>query len=187
MANAPPLRPITELSFETERLSVRHWQETLNDRNKQADLFQALENLLTPQVLVNLPPSLQLNNTPEAISNWTHARSQESECYLVESRTSGSILGLLILVEEARAASALTFHLGYLFAQNAWGLGYATELVAGLLDAAKDRAPLRFMGGVSKTNPASARVLQKLGFLMQPELSTEDTDMFTKVLIPEGS
>jgi len=125
MAKELSLGPIKELAFETERLSVRHWQETLDDQNKQSHLFEALGKLLTPQVLVDLPPSMHLNNTLEAISYWVDARSQESECYLVESCTSGSILGLLILVDEAQASSVPTFHIGYLFVQDAWGQGYA--------------------------------------------------------------
>ena len=180
MTKETPLGTLTEFTFETERLSVQHWQGTLENRAKRLRLCDVLGKLLSPQVLVDLPKSLLLDEDPTAISNWIDARARESECFLIEKNSNGTVLGLLILVEGAELQSIPTLHIGYLFAQDAWGRGYATELVAGILEAAKNGSPVCFIGGVAKTNPASARVLQKLGFGMQDGLSTDETIMYRK-------
>ena len=59
---------------------------------------------------------------------------------------------------------------GYWIAPPAWGLGYATEAAAGLLGAAFAEARLRAVeAGVYHDNPASRRVLEKLGFIAVAE------------------
>lgn len=179
MTKVARARQLTELAFETERLSVRHWQGMLEDDRARGQLRDVLAGLLTPSVLEHLPPALSLESAPGAIDRWIGARAQESECYTIRRRTDQTILGLLILVPDDEATKDLNLHIGYLFAQDAWGQGYATELVAGVLQAAQNQTPICFLGGVAKGNPASARVLQKLGFVLRPELSTDDTDIFS--------
>ena len=168
--------------FETERLSVRHWSSSLKDDVKRRDLLVALENILTPNVLKDLPPSMQVDDTPNAISEWVDARAEESDVFVVRVTPKGDLCGLLILVKELEPDSVPTIHLGYLFAEEAWGNGYATEVIAGVLQAASNAAPLCFVGGVAKENAVSAHILRKLGFALQPELSTGDTDIFAKTV-----
>ncbi|MFV2051905.1 GNAT family N-acetyltransferase [Aliiroseovarius sp. YM-037] len=168
--------------FETERLSVRHWSSSLKDDVKRRDLLAALENMLTPKILKELPPSMQVDDTPTAVSEWVDARAEESDVYVVSVTPKGDLCGLLILVKELESAAVPTIHMGYLFAEQAWGNGYATEVIEGVLQAASDAAPLCFVGGVTKENGASAHILRKLGFALQPELSTGDTDIFSKTV-----
>jgi RimJ/RimL family protein N-acetyltransferase len=60
---------------------------------------------------------------------------------------------------------------GYVFRQEAWGHGYATEAVRALLTWAFDTLDLnRVQGDVDTRNPASARVLEKLGFVREGTL-----------------
>jgi GNAT superfamily N-acetyltransferase len=74
-------------------------------------------------------------------------------------------------------------HVGYLLREESWGKGYATELVTGLVSALAGSGPLRLLGGVAKdNNPASARVLQKAGFVHSPKHSSVDTDMFVMLI-----
>lgn len=55
--------------------------------------------------------------------------------------------------------------LGYWIARPYWGLGFATEAAAGLLRAARESLKLdRIHSGHFADNPASGRVLRKLGF-----------------------
>ncbi len=61
--------------------------------------------------------------------------------------------------------------LGYCYTDTAWGLGYATEAACGLLQWAFDTLDLnRVQAEVDTRNMASARVLEKLGFLLEGTL-----------------
>lgn len=56
--------------------------------------------------------------------------------------------------------------IGYLFGEKYWGRGYATEAIGGFVNACFDRFPkvASIDASVMDDNPASARVLTKLGF-----------------------
>ena len=55
--------------------------------------------------------------------------------------------------------------LGYWLTPNAWGRGYATEAAAGVIRTARDTLRLkRLVSGHFIDNPASGKVLRKLGF-----------------------
>jgi [ribosomal protein S5]-alanine N-acetyltransferase len=61
--------------------------------------------------------------------------------------------------------------LGYCLAEAAWGHGYATEAARALLQWAFDTLPLnRVQAEVDTRNAASARVLEKLGFVREGTL-----------------
>ncbi|MDJ0821609.1 MAG: GNAT family N-acetyltransferase [Paracoccaceae bacterium] len=157
--------------FETERLRVRDW----TPRMQEAALRRGLRDLLTPAVLAHLPPPLW----PEAdddLSAWVAARQAESQVMLVLEREDGALLGLLILADPDRSGDVPVQHVGYLLGEAAWGQGYASELVRGLVDVAQ--GPLRLIGGVARDNPASARVLEKAGFARDGDLSGAETDLY---------
>ena len=55
--------------------------------------------------------------------------------------------------------------LGYWIGQKYWGRGYGTEAIGALVDRAFDTYPVERVGaGIFHDNPASRRVLEKLGF-----------------------
>ncbi|MGC8509752.1 MAG: GNAT family N-acetyltransferase [Acidimicrobiales bacterium] len=61
--------------------------------------------------------------------------------------------------------------LGYCFADAAWGHGYATEAARALLRWAFDTLPMnRVQAELDTRNAASARVLEKLGFVREGSL-----------------
>ncbi|MGO3153685.1 MAG: GNAT family N-acetyltransferase [Galactobacter sp.] len=85
------------------------------------------------------------------------------------------------LTEEARFLGWCTFstwnpefktgELGYCFLPENWGQGYATEASVAVLDWAYDTLDLnRVQSEVDTRNPASARVLEKLGFTLEGTL-----------------
>lgn len=131
--------------------------------------------MLTPPVLQHLPPSVQLDGTQNAIGNWITGRQATTDVYLVTA--SSTLIGLLFLFNSPQADGDL--NLGYLFSENAWGQGYASELVAGLVQALGNDFNGRIHGGVAIDNPASARVLEKAGFVPNPDLTTPDTLFLT--------
>lgn len=179
--------------FETERLRVTHWRRALEE---QADVLrQDLQELLSDAVVQYLPDSLALSGEDDAIDDWIDERDSESIVYLVESRADGAFLGLLLLApatedsqddgdedddrgEDSDDARSATLHIGFLFQETAWGQGYASELVAGVMDGLEEIGNPRVRAGVARDNDASARVLFKNGFALNEALSTADGDIF---------
>ena len=165
--------------FDTDRLSVRHWRGSLEGAARAA-LESDLAAILSPAVLAPLPPSLHWDGG--SLSGWIDARAAESEVLLVTSRESGALLGLMILAPDPEAPEGPALHLGYLLAESAWGKGYASDLVRGLVAALAGRGPLRLVGGVERDNPASARVLVKAGFTVDPDLSDPETEIYVRAI-----
>jgi hypothetical protein len=87
--------------------------------------------------------------------------------------TSSSAAQSPTVIEESQLPSVQVFTLGYMFLKDSWGFGYATEAVAGVLSefrgivssAAGTTAatPMFVQAIVSPNNPASLRVMQKIG------------------------
>lgn len=69
------------------------------------------------------------------------------------------------------------WELGYWLAPSAWGYGIATEAGAAMIADARSRGVGRFVAGHFSDNPASARVLTKLGFAYSD--SGTETFMFS--------
>jgi RimJ/RimL family protein N-acetyltransferase len=64
-----------------------------------------------------------------------------------------------------KRAPGSEWEIGYWIAKPWWGRGLATELGQGLVDYARDTlGTRRVIAGFYKDNPASGRVLEKLGF-----------------------
>lgn len=167
--------------FTTARLSVHSWRPVISDKAGRRALEASLSGILTRPVLQHLPPPLHLDD-PDGVSSWIDARAEESEVLLIEWKDGGKLVGLMILASDPDVAEMPTIHIGYLLAETHWGQGLATELMQGFVSAVKNDGPLRLVGGVDKGNPASARVLQKAGFVLEPERSPADSDMYVRVI-----
>ncbi len=144
--------------FETGRLDVRNWDTAISEAGCRAALADELRAILTKPVLAHLPPALQ--DARADIDGWITARAAESDVFLVRGADK-TLIGLLIL---ARMGAGEPIHIGYLLAEAAWGHGYATELVQGLVHALATQAQLDLYAGVDAANLASTRVLEKVGF-----------------------
>ena len=85
---------------------------------------------------------------------------------LIESRADGTLLGSTgLLFETPQQAST-----GYVLAYDAWGFGYATEALAAVRDRAAQLALERVYALCHPDHRASARVLEKCGFLCEGTL-----------------
>ena len=67
--------------FETERLSVAHWSETIAVPEARRRFATQLPDLLTPDVIAHLPPFFDL--TDQKIDPWIDVRDAESDIYLI--------------------------------------------------------------------------------------------------------
>lgn len=87
----------------------------------------------------------------------------------VERLEDGAFLGWCLFVDwNATFRSA---RLGYCLTQTSWGHGYATEASRAVLTWAFDALPLnRVQAECDTRNPASGRVLEKLGFVLEGTL-----------------
>lgn len=84
-------------------------------------------------------------------------------------RTTGEYLGEVGLFVSPMGSVALR----YALARAGWGKGYATEASAAVIDDTFDRLGLdRLVAGVKFENPASLRVVEKLGFVYQETVTS---------------
>ena len=151
--------------FTTNRLLIEDWTPHCRDAVRRSSLEDRLRGILTPAVLAPLPPSFQLDQSGD-VSGWIDARGAESEVALIRHQDDRAILGLLILARFDGEPPDI--HIGYLFAEESWGRGYAPEMLRGLAEIL-DR-PARLLAGVEADNAASARVLEKAGFAQDAHL-----------------
>jgi RimJ/RimL family protein N-acetyltransferase len=122
-------------------------------------------------VIAHLPPFFDLMD--QNMDQWIGARDAESGIYLIREKGTDALIGLMFLTPSFNN----DIHLGYLLGQSAWGKGYASELLAGLV-LHVPKTGFRPLGAVGRENPASAHVLRKTGFHIVPELSDRETEMF---------
>jgi RimJ/RimL family protein N-acetyltransferase len=83
--------------------------------------------------------------------------------YLIESRATGALLGSTGFLFET-PYRAMT---GYVLARDAWGLGYATEALGAIVEAALPLGVRRLFAVCHHEHRASARVLEKCGFAFE--------------------
>ena len=121
---------MVQTEFTTPRLRIAHWRTARAIQTERKALENALLDLLTPPVLAHLPPSLQLLNRKDSLTDWITARDAESDVLTVSQQQDGMLIGLMILAPSPAATQPPVLHLGYLLRETAWGQGYATEIVA---------------------------------------------------------
>lgn len=156
-------------NFKTERLNVAEIT-TLSPK-----ITDDLHRILTPNVTAFLPPSAQLARFEGDVAVWV-SQQQTNGATLMLITCDGAGVGLVMLHNGDHGAAMI----GYMFAQSAWGRGYASELVMGLVAMLRAAGFQYAYGGVADQNPASARVLEKAGF--EPVSQQAETKMFRRTL-----
>ena len=154
----------------------------VEDEESRRCLETDLAAILTSDVLAHLPPTLQLDKDGGGIPSWVDARAREGDVLLLLMRESNHLVGLMILASASDADDIPTVHIGYLLATSTWGQGIATELVEGFVAGMERYRPVRLIGGVDQENLASARVLEKAGFMIDPDLSHGGVEMYVRTL-----
>lgn len=164
------MQAIAVCRFDTDRLLVSHWAPVLDDRSTRPAILAEVLLLLSPAVTEFLPAPLCLANGPDAVEEWVSNRRGESEVCCVRAKAGGDFIGLLILAPWLEEGGSLTLRLGYLLNQAAWGRGYATELIRGLVTWCQTTGVrAQILAGVERNNGASGAVLIKAGFHKLPE------------------
>lgn len=149
------------ISFESERLRVEEITGELSPSERVA-LVERLPEILTPAVVEHLPPYFH-GVSPETAEIWLDRMLSESRLLQIRSDKPETIGFLFAYVENGTDA-----HIGYLFAEAYWGKGLASELLQSFIEAIAQTEPWsKLVGGVARSNVASAHLLKKLGFVEQ--------------------
>ncbi|PWI46175.1 GNAT family protein [Streptomyces sp. ICBB 8177] len=156
--------PLPTPSLHTARLRLRAFEDADAD-----DLF-ALQSNAHVLRYWDSPPWTERSRAEQFLASCRRMEQEGTGTRLAVDRLSdGAFIGWCTLNSwnpEFRSAS-----LGYCFGEAAWGQGYATEAARALLGWAFDTLDLnRVQAEADTRNVASARVLEKLGFVREGTL-----------------
>ena len=154
--------------FETDRLRVGEWHTSRSTSSGRQDLAHIVAGILTEPVTKSLPESWAGPYSVERARRWIEERDEEGTTLLVVESSTEKAVGLVILFE-LDSDQGVEVRLGYLLAEPFWGKGLASELIAGFVRWCRDQGEVHSIaGGVARDNPASRRVLEKVGFHADP-------------------
>ncbi|AIY18609.1 GNAT family N-acetyltransferase [Pimelobacter simplex] len=156
--------PFRTPTLETERLRLRPFTEADTD-----DLF-ALQSDAYVLRYWDYPPWTDRSAATQFLARCAEMAEEGSGVRVVlERRDDRAFVGWCTVSgwnPDFRSART-----GYCLPRAAWGRGYATEAARALLDWAFATLDLnRVQAGVDTRSPASARVLEKLGFVREGTL-----------------
>jgi ribosomal-protein-alanine N-acetyltransferase len=154
-------------AFRTEFLFVKEWNSLGHDEWLREDHADLVARIMTEPVTQTLPEHWQGRYTLDRARAWVDERNSEGVTLLAVDRSTREAVGFVILFEAGSGDSGggADLRLGYLLAEQSWGKGLATELLAGLVDWCREQHSIvSITGGVSRDNPGSVRVLEKCGF-----------------------
>ena len=123
----------------------------------------------------SLPPSWQGSYTLERAEQWVSDRDNVGVTLLAIEKASKQAIGMVILFETENSGN---LRLGYMLVESAWGKGFASELVAGFVQWCHHQDISSITGGVERDNVASRRILEKCGFIAEPDSSESSEQLF---------
>jgi [ribosomal protein S5]-alanine N-acetyltransferase len=145
--------------LETERLIVRRWREV-----DAEGFFSLVSDAEVMRYIGDGRPWLEMKATHEWLAQTIAGyREQAYGRWAVVERATGRVVGSCGYGAPEIPAE---IELGYLFARDVWGRGYATEAARACLAYGFDRLGFKEVGaGVAFGHAASCRVLEKIGFV----------------------
>ncbi|MEZ4703959.1 MAG: GNAT family N-acetyltransferase [Bdellovibrionota bacterium] len=150
--------------MQTTRLRIRRFES--------GDL-QALVSLMSdPETMkytgFKTPQSLEKIKTLHL--KWREEGRQACGVWCVETKDSKEFVGWVMLRQTQDADPEL----GYMIHKPSWGRGYATEVALGMLGYARQNQSIsKVIARCSSNNPASTRVLTKIGMTKVPDQPNE--------------
>lgn len=166
--------------WQTSRLDIAPWHDSAAD-----DLAEFLGLLLTPAVTASLPPGwgIAADNRPQ-LDAWIADRDAEGSVFLVAD--TGRPIGLLIVGEVGGRDECTDLRIGYLLIEDAWGSGFATELIAGFVERCREAGKVNSISaGVAAENGASINVLERAGLTRLR--SERDGELMYRIDLPDGT
>lgn len=162
---------VENCELETDRLRAVEWHEFVERSERKLMLSAVVASMLTERVTAVLPKQWQGSFTTERAAAWIAERDSIATTMLAVTKREEIPVGLLILNETAaQEGKGIELRIGYLLAEEHWGRGFATELVAGLVVWSQPQLEIvSLVGRVAHGNEASRRVLEKNGFQLAGE------------------
>ncbi|MCV2403393.1 GNAT family N-acetyltransferase [Marinomonas sp. C2222] len=155
------------MGYSTQRLEVLEIS-VMPDKLLRQELLLDIQRLLTPAVTYSLSPYFQNIQSSAAAESWLKTMLKDSQLFAIYDKASNLIIGFFFS-SIGKDKSAKGAHIGYLLGEEYWGQGLASEMLRGFISYARQSLQLHsLIGGVEKNNPASSRLLIKLGFKAQP-------------------
>ena len=149
---------MSEIEIRTQRLRLR--PVTPQD---SGPLTQAVNDPRIYLMLASVPPAQTKPQTLAWIATHDLARLDNTGHFYAVTTTEGALCGV---ISATRAACEDPFEIGYWLMPDYWGKGLCTEAGAGLVHWLETTRGARVLvAGHFADNPASGRILSKLGFL----------------------
>lgn len=143
-------------TLRSRRLKLR--APTRADAPRLAELACDLE---IARMTTRMPYPYALEDAESFVERTCNQDLRRDMTFVVETESEGAVGALGFFTE-----SAVGPELGYWLGRPCWGQGYATEAAETALDwAHRDWGKQAILAGFFTDNPASHRVLEKLGFL----------------------
>ncbi|WP_191603414.1 GNAT family N-acetyltransferase [Marinomonas algicola] len=153
-------------TYQTSRLSVIE----MFGGSQETETLVSIMQLLTPQVVANLPPHFANIDSLSDAQGWYEKMVTESRLFSIKLVGENTVIGF-VFVFEGNDANA---HIGYLLGELYWGKGYATEVLKGLIGFIEHENKIqRLIAGVDRNNLLSSRLLHKLGFVESASENSE--------------
>ncbi|OEE68748.1 GNAT family N-acetyltransferase [Enterovibrio norvegicus FF-33] len=171
---------LSQIYFSTPRLTVA----AITPQSAAIEtLVGELTLILTPSVKQHLPPDIQPVNDEKSARKWLLNVMGESTFVTILASDSGALIGFFLLYEEKEANGKSAIRLGYAVGEHAQGLGYASEMIAGLVAWCRDSGFIASLsGGAEANNLASIRVLEKNGFVQESNAEHNEGEQRTVFL-----
>jgi RimJ/RimL family protein N-acetyltransferase len=148
---------MSETELETERLRLRHVTPQDSER-----ITTFVADPRIHRMIASVPPGQTKAQTLAWILSHDRGRAADTNHVYALTRED-TLIGV---IGADRKETSLPFEIGYWLAPEAWGQGYCTEAGGALLRWLEaTRRARALVAGHFADNPASGRVLTKLGFL----------------------
>jgi RimJ/RimL family protein N-acetyltransferase len=143
--------------FETDRLVIRYL--------KMSDIDPYHEMQSNPKVMQYVTGEVQSKEAHlkelEHLLNLYEQKDNEFWIYAIERKSDGAFLGTLALIKDDQNDDEI----GYRFLEKYWGMGYGFDLCQGTIEYCKSIGMSKLIGYVINVNVASAKILEKCGFV----------------------
>lgn len=144
--------------IETSRLVLR--RVVMSDAER---ITSVIKDPRIYRMVARIAPDQSLQTTSDWIATHTVRRAADTDHVFAITRYGDPLIGLVGI---HRQSEHYPFELGYWTAPEAWGAGYTTEAAGALIDWVENSHKHKaIVSGYFVDNPASGRVLAKLGFM----------------------
>ncbi|MCM3617676.1 GNAT family N-acetyltransferase [Sutcliffiella horikoshii] len=151
----------TKKTILTDRLYLRIFEES------DAETVQVLcNNINIYKSTLYLPFPYSLNDALGWMKN--HQKNFEEDCsyeFAITDRINGNLFGAISLTNNQKFNHG---EIAYWIGEEYWGKGYGTEAAKAIIDFAfKEKKLHKVFARYFKSNPASGRIMQKVGMVQE--------------------